>query len=102
MDEEHIVRCMVGELHKHPAEWLTFTRLTSLIRIPDCDADIIAAIAEYRCDLFAPTNDRKLKLRSCVIEDIARAGFANWRAPKRPEHPQPSASPRATHQEAQR
>lgn len=85
MDEDRIIRRMVDILQKHPGEWLTFGRLSWLVAIPECDADIIAAIAEYRHDLFALSDDRRLKLRTGAVEDVARQGISNWRVPPRPE-----------------
>src|SRR5215472_8410711 len=85
MDDDRIIRRMVEMLQKHPGEWLTFRRLSWLVAIPECDADIIAGMAEYRYDLFALSDDRRLKLRTGAIEDVARQGIANWRVPPRPE-----------------
>jgi hypothetical protein len=89
MDDNHIVGRMIAVLHKHPNEWLTFRRLSLLIEIPGCDADIIAAMAEYRPDLFALSDDRRLKLRTGVIENVARLGISNWQVPPRPELARP-------------
>lgn len=85
MDDERIIGSMVRVLRQHPAEWLTFGRLSSLIAMPDCDGDVLAAIAEYRPDLFAISGDRRLKLRMDVVEDVAHQGMSNWRVPARPE-----------------
>jgi hypothetical protein len=76
---------MVRILRERPGEWLTFTDLSSLVAIPDCDGDIVGAMADFRPDLFAVSRDRKVKLRSGVTEDIARQGISNWPVPERPE-----------------
>ena len=56
-----------------------------MVAIPYCDADLVGAIAEYRHDLFAIANDRKLKLRPSVVEQAAHRGMTNWQVPARPE-----------------
>lgn len=85
LHEDRLIRSMVLALRDHPAEWLTFKRLSQLVALPDCDENILGAVAEYRHDLFAISNDRKLKLRPNVIEAIALIGIANWKVPARPE-----------------
>ena len=87
MDENPIIAAMVIMLRAHPGEWLTFGYLASLIAMKDCDANIIGAMADFRPDLFAVSRDRKLKLRTAVVEKVARQGIANWRVPERPEQP---------------
>ena len=89
MDDERIIRRIVEVLQKHPGEWFTFRRLSSFVEIPGCDADIIAAIAEYRPDLFALSNDRRVKLRLAVVESISQRGISNWQVPPRPEPVRP-------------
>lgn len=81
MDEELIIKSIVKTLRARPGEWLTFSRLSSLIAIPDCDANIVGAMADYRPDLFAVSRDRRMKLRTEVAEDVARRG----NVPERPE-----------------
>ena len=76
---------MVKALRARPGEWLTFSYLSSLIAIPNCDADIVGAMADYRPDLFSVSKDRKLKLRTEVAEDVARRGPKNWKVPDRRE-----------------
>ena len=88
MDEDLIVESMVKMLHSRPGEWLTFAYLSSLMAIPDCDANLVGAMADYRPDLFAVSRDRKLKLRTGVVEDVARQGPTSWRVPDRPEQAQ--------------
>ncbi len=85
MDEDVIVRRMIEVLRAHPGDWLTFRRLSWLCSIPGCDADIIAGIAEYRHDLFSISDDRRLKLRTETLADIAQRGISNWTLPSRPE-----------------
>jgi hypothetical protein len=75
---------MVLVLRQHPAEWLTFKRLSFLISLPDCNGDFWAAIAEYRTDLFAIGDDRRVKLRPKTIEDISLKGIETWKVPTRP------------------
>ena len=84
-DEAKLIHAMVRVLREHPAEWLTFKRLSLLISIPDCNADLCAAIAEYRDDLFTINADKRLKLRPLLIEEISLRGISNWRIPARPE-----------------
>ena len=89
MDENHILRSIVLLLLKHPGEWFTFRRASSSIGIPGCDADVLAALVEYRQDLFAISDDRRLKLRTGVTEAVAHQGISNWQLPARPERPSP-------------
>jgi hypothetical protein len=84
LDEDALIRTMVGVLREHPAEWLTFKRLSFLIALPSYDADFWAAIAEYRDDLFVINADKRLKLRPAVIEETALQGMTDWRIPARP------------------
>ena len=83
MDEELIVRSMVQALRTRPAEWLTFRELSRLIANRELDEYVLGAIAEYRDDIFAITNDRKLKLRESVIEETAHRDVGNWPVPER-------------------
>jgi hypothetical protein len=83
LDEEELVRSMVLVLRQHPGEWLTFRRLSRLVAIPRVDEYALGAIAEYRDDLFAITNDRKVKLRENVIEETAHQDITNWVIPQR-------------------
>lgn len=85
LDEESLIRLMVRVLREHPGEWLTFGRLSHLVAVTGCDADLLGAIADYRNDLFAMAGDRKVKLRSKVVEDVAEQGIAGWRIPSPPE-----------------
>jgi hypothetical protein len=75
---------MVKILRSRPSERLTFSYLTSLVSIPNCDAKLIGAMADFRPDLFVVTKDKKLKLRMNVAEDIARQGVSKWRVPAPP------------------
>ncbi len=84
-DETKVIHAMVRVLREHPAEWLTFKRLSLLIAVPSCNADLCAAIAEYRDDLFAVNADKRLKLLQSVIKEIALQGIAKWQIPARPE-----------------
>ena len=85
---------MVKMLRARPGEWLTFAYLSSLIALPDCDTNIVGAMADYRLDLFAVSRDRKLKLCTEVVEDVARQGPTRWRVPQRPEQAQLGSSNR--------
>ena len=76
---------MVLAPRQHPAEWLTFKRLSFLIALPDYNGDLWAAIAEYRTDLFAINDDRRVKLRPAAIEDISLKGIETWKVPARPK-----------------
>ena len=84
LDDEALIRSMVLVLRQHPGEWLTFRRLSRLVAIPGMDEYALGAIAEYRNDLFAISNDLKMKLRENTIEDIARQDVTNWIIPERP------------------
>jgi len=84
-DEARFIHAMVRALRGHAAEWLTFKRVSLLISVPDCDADLCAAMAEYRDDLFTINADKRIKLRPSVIEEMALRGIANWRIAARPE-----------------
>jgi hypothetical protein len=84
-DEQELIRSMVQTLRQRPAEWLTFNKLATLIAIPECNADFWAGIAEYRNDLFVIDRDKRLKLRTPVVEQIALQGSANWQVPTRSE-----------------
>jgi hypothetical protein len=83
VDEELIIGSMVKALRARPGEWLTFAYMSSAIDIPNCDANIVGAMADYRPDLFAVSNDKRLKLRAEIVEDVARQGIS-WRVPERP------------------
>jgi hypothetical protein len=83
LDEDSLIRSMVFVLRQHPAEWLTFRRLSQLVAIPGRDENILAAIAEYRDDLFAIAHDRKVKLRQSVLEQTANHNVTNWAVPAR-------------------
>lgn len=92
MNENFIIECMVKALRLRPGEWLTFAYLASLVGIPDCDANLIGAMTDFRPDLFAVTKDKKLKLRLAVAEDVARQGTTRWQVPAPPEKV-PESSP---------
>jgi len=64
--------------------WLTFSHLSSLIAIPNFDADIVGAMADYRPDLFAVSRDRRMKVKTEVAEDVARRG-PNWQVRQGPK-----------------
>lgn len=83
LDEDSLIRSMVFVLRRHPAEWLTFRRLSQLVVIPGRDENILAAIAEYRDDLFAIAHDRKVKLRQSVLEQTGNHDVTNWVVPAR-------------------
>ena len=83
MDEEPIVHAMVRALRTRPAEWLTFRDLSTLIANREMDEEVVGAIAEYRKDIFAITNDRKLKLRESIVEQTAHLDLDNWTVPER-------------------
>ena len=85
MDENRIIERMVKTLRSRPGEWLTFAYLSSLVALPDCNGDLIGAMADFRPDLFAVTKDKKLKLRMKVVEDVAQQGPRNWQVPVPPE-----------------
>jgi hypothetical protein len=85
MDEDRVIGSMIKILRERPGEWLTVAYLSSLIAMPDCDGDLVGAMADFRPDLFAVSRDRKLKLRPEVAENISRQGISNWRVPERPE-----------------
>jgi hypothetical protein len=58
--------------------------LSRLVAVPGMDEYALGAIAEYRNDLFAISNDRKLKLRENAIAEIARQETNSWVIPQRP------------------
>jgi hypothetical protein len=66
------IRYMIREFLAHPAELLTFRRLSRLVA---SDQDVLHAIAEQRPDLFMITsNDRFVKLFPEAAERIASGG----------------------------
>lgn len=81
---QSITQSMVRALHRRPAEWLTFS---SLAREIGMDPDLLGGIVDSRPDIFAVSQDRRLKLREAVVEQIAFQGIANWRIPDIPEPP---------------
>src|ERR1700693_330360 len=85
MNENRIIEAMVKALRSRPGEWLTFAYLSALVAMPDCDANLIGAMADFRPDLFAVSKDKKLKLRMKVVEDVAQQGPRNWKVPAPPE-----------------
>ncbi len=84
LDDEALTRSMMIVLLQHPGEWLTFRKLSRLVAIPRMDEYALGAIAEYRDDLFAMSNDRKVKLRQSALEEIAHQDVTNWIIPQRP------------------
>lgn len=102
MDEKHILRCIVLLLLKHPGEWFTFGRASLSIGNPEYDADGVAALVDYRQDLFAVSDDRRFKLRTSVSEAIAQQGTSNWQVPPRPERPRLEISRDGTQANASR
>jgi hypothetical protein len=67
-----MIRHMIREFLAHPAELLTFRRLSRLVA---SDADVLHAIAEQRPDLFMITsNGRFVKLFPDAVERIATDG----------------------------
>jgi hypothetical protein len=85
LDEQALTRSMVLVLRKHPGEWFTFRRLSRLVAVPGMDENAIGGMAEYRNDLFAISNDRKVKLCQSALEEIARQDVADWVVPRRPD-----------------
>src|SRR5260370_15403264 len=84
LDDEALTRSMMIVLLQHPGEWVTFRKLSRLVAIPRMDEYALGAIAEYRDDLFAMSNDRKVKLRQSALEEIAHQDVTNWIIPQRP------------------
>ena len=84
LDDQALIRSMVSMLRQHPGEWLTFRRLSRLVTIRGIDENAIGGFAEYRNDLFAIGNDRKVKLRESALEEISRQDVTNWVVPQRP------------------
>lgn len=74
-------------LIKHPGEWFTFRRASSVLGI---EADLLAAFVDFRPDLFAVNDDRRFKLRTNISGDIALQGISNWQVPSAPERPRPT------------
>jgi hypothetical protein len=67
-----MIRHMIREFGAHPAELLTFRRVSKLV---DSDADVLHAVAEQRPDLFMITsNDRFVMLFPEAVERIASDG----------------------------
>jgi hypothetical protein len=67
-----MIRHMIREFLAHPAELLTFRKLSYRIA---SDADVLHAIAEQRPDLFIITdNDRFVKLFPKAVERIVDVG----------------------------
>ncbi len=67
-----MIRHMIREFLAHPAELLTFRKLSRLVA---SDADVLHAIAEQRPDLFMITsNDRFVKLFPEAVVRIASTG----------------------------
>src|SRR5579863_7674295 len=84
LDEDSLIRSMVFVLRRHPAEWLTFRKLSQLVGIPGIDEYAVGGIAEYRDDLFAISHDRKVRLRQSVLEQTAhQQDITNWVVPQR-------------------
>ena len=70
-----MIRHMIRQFLAHPAEFLTFRRLSRLVA---SDPDVLHGIAEQRPDLFLiTTNDRFVKLFPEAAERIASAGIEN-------------------------
>jgi hypothetical protein len=82
LDIQAIIQSMVRALHRRPAKWLTFSFLAQVI---GKDIDLLGGIADSRPDIFAVSQDRRLKLRQSVVEQIAVQGIVNWRIPEIPE-----------------
>ena len=82
LDANNLIRTIVRTLLSRPAEWLTFNFAA---RLAGMDRDLLAALAETRTDLFAINDDRRLKLRPGVVEQISQVGIAKWQVPARPE-----------------
>jgi len=83
LDDDSPIRSMVIVLRQHPGEWLPFRRLSRLVAICGMDEDVLAALAEFRDDLFAISHDRKVKLRQAVLEQTAHQDLTNWVVPAR-------------------
>jgi hypothetical protein len=86
LDDESLIRSMILVLRNHPGEWFTFRRLSRLVALPGMDEYTIGAIAEYRQDLFAISNDRRLKHREQAIAQMAAQDAENWVIPQRPDY----------------
>jgi hypothetical protein len=77
-----MIRHMIREFLAHPAELLTFSRLSRLIA---SDPDVLYAIAKLRPDLFMITaDDRFVKLFAEAVERIAHVGVESAIAEVRP------------------
>jgi len=82
MDVDNLIRTIVRTLVGRPADWLTFDFAA---RLAGMDADLLGGLADSRPDLFAIHNDRRLKLRPKVVEQISHVGIARWQVPPLPE-----------------
>jgi hypothetical protein len=100
LNEKRLIHSMVQVLQQHPAEWLSFRRLAGLVNIEGCDADVVAAISEYRSDLFSIAKDRKVKLRPNTVRDVSLIGVQSWAVPEIPERKKPGAFVSATRAES--
>ena len=98
MDENLIIRSMVLALLSRPGEWIGFGRLADLVALPNCDDELVAALADYRTDLFATTRDRKVKLRPGTVEKVTKEGRRNWQVPAPPEREKLQGSARQPRQ----
>jgi len=77
-----MIRHMIREFRAHPAEILSFRRLSRLVA---SDPDVLYAVAKLRPDLFMITaDDRFVKLFSEAVERIAQVGVESAIAEVRP------------------
>jgi hypothetical protein len=83
LDDDSLIWKMVFVLRQHPNEWLSFRKLSRLVAIPGIDEHAVASTAVYRDDLFAVHQDRRVKLRESIVEQLAHQDLANWKVPKR-------------------
>jgi len=86
MSEEQIIRRMVKVLFENPGRWPNFQRLSQLVAMPGIDAIYLAAMADFRSDLFAVDHDRRLKLRHEIVQDITMQTIERWRVPVAPTY----------------
>ena len=85
MEEDLLLKLIVQILFQHPAEWFTFNRMANAVNLPGVDANLVGAFVDFRDDLFATSQDRRFKLQTVVVEQIAGPGIGKWAIPNRPE-----------------
>ena len=82
MDEELLLKVIVHTLLQHPAEWFTYGRMAHDIDVPGVDATLVGAFVDFREDLFATSQDRRSKLHTEVVEQIASVWDDEVEAPQ--------------------